>query len=89
MIEEDSVDLIVDFVGGDYFNKHLHLLKPKGKLIQIACLKGSSVDCNLAVIMRKRLQIIGFVLRSQSLDEKINYGARPIKNGQKLSMKTF
>lgn len=70
LIEEDSVDLIVDFVGGDYFNKHLHLLKPKGKLIQIACLKGSSVDCNLAVIMRKRLQIIGFVLRSQSLDEK-------------------
>ncbi|MCW8410438.1 NAD(P)H-quinone oxidoreductase [Legionella sp. PATHC035] len=70
LIEDHSVDLIVDFIGGDYFNKHLHLLKPKGKLIQIACLKGSSVECNLALIMRKRLQIIGFVLRSQSIAEK-------------------
>ena len=70
LIEDHSVDLIIDFVGGDYFDKHLHLLKPKSKLIQIACLKGSRVECNLALIMRKRLQIIGFVLRSQSLEDK-------------------
>lgn len=70
LIEEQSVDLIIDFIGGDYFNKHLHLLKPQGKLIQLSCIKGSSVDCNLALIMRKRLQIIGFVLRSQSINEK-------------------
>lgn len=70
LIEEQSVDLIIDFIGGDYFDRHLHLLKTQSKLIQIACLKGSAVDCNLALIMRKRLQIIGFVLRSQSLQEK-------------------
>jgi NADPH2:quinone reductase len=70
LIEDHSVDLILDFIGGDYFNKHLHLLKPKGKLIQIACINGSSVECNLSLIMRKRLQIIGFVLRPQTLNEK-------------------
>lgn len=70
LVEEQSIDLILDFIGGDYFNKHLHLLKPKGKLIQIACLKGSTVECNLALIMRKRLNIIGFVLRPQTLVEK-------------------
>lgn len=70
LIEENSVDLILDFIGGDYFNRHLHLLKTKGKLIQIACLKGSSVECNLAIIMRKRLEIIGFVLRPQTIPEK-------------------
>ncbi|MGL5742735.1 MAG: NAD(P)H-quinone oxidoreductase [Legionella sp.] len=70
LIADQSVDLIVDFIGGDYFNKHLPLLKSKGKLIQIACLKGSTVECNLALIMRKRLQIIGFVLRAQSIEEK-------------------
>jgi putative PIG3 family NAD(P)H quinone oxidoreductase len=70
LIADHSIDLIIDFIGGDYFNKHLHLLKPKGKLVQIACLKGSSVECNLALIMRKRLQIIGFVLRPQSTKEK-------------------
>ena len=70
LIEEQCIDLIVDFIGGDYFNRHLHLLKPQGKLIQIACMKGSTVECNLALIMRKRLEIIGFVLRPQSLKEK-------------------
>lgn len=70
LIEENSIDLIVDFIGGDYFNKHLHLLKSQGKLIQIACLQGASVECNLVLLMRKRLQIIGFVLRPQSLMEK-------------------
>ncbi|KTD09212.1 quinone oxidoreductase [Legionella gratiana] len=70
LIEDHSIDLVIDFIGGEYFNKHLHLLKPKGKLIQIACLKGSAVECNLALIMRKRLEIIGFVLRAQSIEEK-------------------
>lgn len=70
LIEEQSVDLIIDFIGNGYFNKHLHLLKPKGKLIQISSLMGSTVECNLTLITRKRLQISGFVLRSQSLAEK-------------------
>lgn len=70
LIEENSVDLVLDFIGGDYFNRHLHLLKPKGKLIQIACRQGSRVECNLALIMRKRIQITGFVLRPQSINEK-------------------
>ncbi len=69
-IKPDSVDLIIDFIGGDYFNKHLELLKPQGRLVQIACLKGGRVECHLPIIMRKRLHIIGFVLRSQSLEEK-------------------
>lgn len=70
LIEEQSVDLIVDYIGGDYFKKHLHLLKPQGKLIQLSCIKGNTVEFNLALLMRKRLQIIGFVLRAQSIDEK-------------------
>lgn len=69
-IEDNSLDLIIDFIGGDYFNKHINLLKTQGKLIQIACMNGSKADCNLTLIIKKRLQIIGFVLRSQSLEEK-------------------
>jgi NADPH:quinone reductase-like Zn-dependent oxidoreductase len=57
-------------VGGDYFNKHLRLIKPKGTLIQIACIKGSKVEGNLALIMRKRIHIIGFILRAQTIKEK-------------------
>ncbi len=70
IIAQESLDLIVDFIGGTYFPKHLSLLKSKGKLVQIACMQGHQVDCNLAILMKKRLQIIGFVLRSQSIAEK-------------------
>lgn len=70
-LEPNSIDLIVDFIGGDYFPKHLRLLKPCGKLIQIACMKGYLVETNLVLVMQKRLQIHGFVLRAQSILEKI------------------
>lgn len=81
LIEEQSVDLIIDYLGGDYFNKHLYLLKSKGKLIQIASLKGSHVTLNLGVIMRKRLQLIGFVLRSQTLAEKARLWKKAHQHG--------
>jgi len=70
ILSENSIDLIVDFIGGDNFIKHLRLLKTKGHLVQIAAMQGRLVQCDLALIMRKRLQINGFVLRSQSLTEK-------------------
>jgi NADPH2:quinone reductase len=70
VIKERSVDLVVDFIGGDYFAKHLRLLKPQGKLVQLACMQGNLVECDLALCMRKRLEIHGFILRYQSISEK-------------------
>lgn len=70
LIAAQSLDVIVDFIGGDYFAKHMALLKPQGRLLQIACLNGHRVELNLAQLMQKRLQVIGFVLRSQTLKEK-------------------
>lgn len=70
LLGEQSIDLIVDFIGGDYFAKHLKLLKPQGKLVQIACMQGAQVNCDLVALMQKRLNIYGFVLRTQSLEEK-------------------
>ena len=70
IIPEQSLDLIIDFIGGAYFSKHLQLLKSKGVLIQIASLAGHRAEIDLAQLMRKRLRVEGFVLRSQSLAEK-------------------
>lgn len=70
IVPDHSVDLILDFIGGDYFPKHIKLLKSKGTLIQIASLGGSEVKLDLAQLMRKRLLIEGFVLRSQTIEEK-------------------
>jgi len=70
IVGSDTVDVIVDFIGGDYFPKHLKILKAKGRLIQIACMQGHKVECDLALLMRKRLHIDGFVLRPQTIAEK-------------------
>lgn len=70
LLGEQSINLVVDYIGGSYFPKHLRLLKLQGRLVQIATMQGHLVDCDLAKIMRKRLQINGFVLRAQTTSEK-------------------
>lgn len=70
IIEKNSLDVILDFVGGDYVPKHIDLLTKKGRLVQIASMKDHEVRINLFSIIRKRLQILGFILRAQSLIEK-------------------
>ncbi|KTC98323.1 quinone oxidoreductase [Legionella geestiana] len=75
---ESSVDVAVDFIGGDYVDKHLRLLKSCGRLIQIACMQNHQCTFNLARLVQKRLCLQGFVLRSQAADEKAMLFTRAI-----------
>lgn len=65
-----GIDVILDMVGGDYFSKHLELLAPRGRLIHIAFLKGSTVMVDLRAVMSKRLLITGSTLRGRTIEEK-------------------
>ncbi len=65
-----GVDVILDMVGGDYFQKNINLLNRNGRLINIAYLRGSKVEANLLPIMLKRLVITGSTLRVRSNKEK-------------------
>ena len=62
-IDDKGMDIILDFVGGDYINKNISLLKEDGKLINIGFQNGSKVDINLMKVMLKRLTITGSTLR--------------------------
>lgn len=66
----DGVDVILDMVGGDYFERNLELLKVRGRLVWIATLGGSQITVDIGRIMRKRIHLIGSVLRSRSVVEK-------------------
>ena len=68
--EQKGFDIILDMVGGTYFEKNLQLLRPEGKLVQIATQQGSTVSLDLRQIMIKRLTITGSTLRSQSTEAK-------------------
>ena len=67
----EGVDVILDIVGADYLARNLQLLNVRGRLVFIATLGGAEAQINLGLLMGKRLRLIGSVLRSRSLAEKV------------------
>lgn len=65
-----GVDVILDMVGGDYLPRNLALLAVDGRLVQIAFLRGSRAEVDLAAVMQRRLTITGSTLRARSIEEK-------------------
>lgn len=70
-LRERRVDLIVDFVGANYFSQNLRLLQRKGRLVLLGLLGGHSSEIPLALVLQQSLQIKGSTLRSRPLEEKI------------------
>lgn len=67
----EGVDVIVDCIGGAYFQKNLQTLRLDGRLIMLAMMGGSSApDTDLMPFLRKRLQVTGSTLRNRSLEYK-------------------
>ena len=63
---EGGANLILDMVGGPYFERNLKALADEGRLVQIAFLQGAKIEANLAQIMMRRLTFTGSTLRPQS-----------------------
>lgn len=69
-LKSKGVDVVLDIVGGEYFEKNLLLLKEEGRLVQVACMHGSSVTLDLDRLHFKRLTLLGSTLRAQSSEAK-------------------
>lgn len=65
-----GVDLILDHVGAKYLAPNMNSLGYKGRLVIIGVTSGIKAELNLALMMVKRQQIIGSVLRSRPVPEK-------------------
>lgn len=66
-----GVDFILDFVGQQYLQQNLNLLKTDGRLVYLAMLSGPIADkIDMTPILRKRLTIMGSTLRARSNDYK-------------------
>jgi len=60
-----GVDLILDIVGADYFERNIDALAADGRLVIIAVLGGARAEINLAKVMMRRLTITGSTLRAR------------------------
>jgi putative PIG3 family NAD(P)H quinone oxidoreductase len=66
-----GVDVIEDFIGAAYWERNLRSLKTGGRLVLVGLMGGVKIEANLGLLMTKRLQIFGSVLRSRPLADKI------------------
>jgi len=81
------VDVILDVLGGPAFAENLDALAPRGRMVMLGFLQGADVGVAhgrplLEPILRKRLEIIGSVMRTRPPAERValaaDFGARVI-----------
>ena len=65
-----GINIILDIIGADYFNKNLNILSKNGKLLIIAFQGGFENKLNLLPILKKWLTVTGSTLRPRSVEEK-------------------
>lgn len=73
-----GADVILDMVGGDYFERNFKAAAIDGRIAQIAFQGGAEAEVNFGLLLRKRLTLTGSTLRPRSAEEKSDL-ARQIK----------
>ncbi|WMN12276.1 NAD(P)H-quinone oxidoreductase [Marivirga salinae] len=68
--KKESVDVILDMVGGDYTAKNINILNSEGRLVIINAMKNAESTINMKKVMVKRLTITGSTLRARSTEFK-------------------
>ncbi len=66
-----GVHAIIDHLGASAMAGNLECLTHRGRLVLVGTLSGSKAEVPLGTLMRKRLTIVGTVLRARPLEEKI------------------
>jgi len=65
------VNVILDVLGGPALAENLEALAPRGRLVLLGFLQGPSAELNLDPLLRKRLEIVGTVMRTRLLAERV------------------
>jgi NADPH2:quinone reductase len=66
----EGVDVVLDIIGGDYFQRNLDVLRLHGRLIQVGLIGGARAQVDLRRVLNQRLTITGSTLRPRTVEEK-------------------
>ena len=66
-----GVDVIVDLVGAAYFAKNSECLAPLGRHVIVGLVGGAKVELDLARVLSRRHALLGLVMRTRSVPDKI------------------
>ncbi len=70
LTDNNGVEVILDLVGGAYFPANLSALAALGRLVCVGLTAGRKSEIDLGLVLRKRVTIVGTVLRARSIEEK-------------------
>ena len=70
-VRANSVDAILDLVGGNYLEGNLRVLALKGRIVVVGLTAGYMAQFNMGILLRKRGTIVGTTLRARPIEEKI------------------
>jgi putative PIG3 family NAD(P)H quinone oxidoreductase len=65
-----GVGVVLDHIGAKYLAKNLASLAIGGRLVEIGLMGGAQSEINLALLLARRLAVIGSTLRTRSVEEK-------------------
>lgn len=63
--KDAEIDVVLDSIGGDYFEKNIQVLRTDGRLVYINATGGAKVQINLVKLMQKRIYLTGSTLRAR------------------------
>jgi NADPH2:quinone reductase len=66
----NSIDVVLDMVGGPYAARNIRLLAPEGRHVSIAVQQGARAEIDLYTLMAKRAVLTGSTLRPRPVEEK-------------------
>jgi putative PIG3 family NAD(P)H quinone oxidoreductase len=66
-----GVDVVIELVGGSYLGEDLLCAATRGRIVLVGLLAGARTEIDLALLLRKRIELHGTVLRARPLEEKI------------------
>jgi NADPH2:quinone reductase len=67
----EGVHAVLNLIGGEMVATDLGVLSSRGRIVVVGTVAGTKVEIDLGMLLRKRIRMIGTVLRSRPLEEKI------------------
>jgi len=71
-----GVDVVLDVIGGEYLVRNIRCLKTQGRIVQVGVMGEAVASFPLGALLPKRASLIGTVLRSRPLEQKIDANQR-------------
>jgi len=63
--------VVLELVGGKYVDEDLRAVRTLGRIVLVGLLAGARAELDLGLVLRKRVRVLGTVLRARPLEEKL------------------